>query len=82
MKKSVLFFRQDKQDLLDIVFGFPDESQKIQPPSAEKIVAIKFKFVQRPIFTADPYFEIYFRSEGGIGFRHFLLESGEEKKSR
>jgi hypothetical protein len=29
-------FRQDQQDLLDIFFGFPDESQKFQSPPANK----------------------------------------------
>jgi hypothetical protein len=47
-----------------------------------KITAVKLLFTIKDEIPKGSTVDIFSRPEGGIGFRHFLLESGEENRSR
>lgn len=46
------------------------------------ITDVKLLFDNKEEISKGNIVDIFSRPEGGIGFRHFHLESGEEKKSR
>ena len=73
-----LFFLTGLTGFTGYFFGFPDESQKSQSPSANKQIWVLMILVKRKYAVAIKKIEYFFPRQAGIGFHHFLLESDEK----